>query len=63
MCITVDNSWLKKLKKIFVYKNETINAKPTTYTRQSNICNPLKINKLKSVCGSYDHIHSTDYIY
>lgn len=61
MCINVDNSFLKKLKKIFVHKRTSMNMKHTQYTQKENICNPLKMNKLKSLFGSYHHIHSTDY--
>ena len=63
MCINVDNSFLKKLEKIFVHKRPSIHAKYTEYPRKENICNSLKINKIKSVCGTYNHIHSTDYKY
>jgi hypothetical protein len=57
--MNVDKFIPNKLRKIFVYKKTNINIKSTHYPQNENICNYLKINKLKLILGSYNHTHTT----
>jgi len=48
----------KKLKKKIVDNSKMNNTEFTSYPQKKYNCNYMKMNKLKTKYGSYDHMHS-----